>query len=648
MSSEERSRQPSTVSTFDLEPNPFEQSFASSKKALSLPGTISHPSLPKEPSRNNSTSTITQHSQRSTHSLNSIPEENGNPTVTDNSNHNDVKKDSPSFLTGQQRPTIISPPILTPGGSKRLPPLLLSPSILYQANSTSNPNQNSHPVSVSNSNPSAIGVSSTSGSLYPNSSSPSGTSLIRQPRNSNVATSNSGNGFPTNDSQMPGFLLNLSKSGLTPNESNIRTGLTPGILTQSYNYPVLPSINKNTITGSKNVNKSVTVNGSIENHPHVNIIHPTVNGTPLTPGLSSLLNLPSTGVLANPVFKSTPTTNTTDGTVNNSISNSNFSPNTSTKAAVKMDNPAEFDAIEHSAHNHKENENLTTQIENNDQFNNKTRKRKRRMSSTSSTSKASRKNSILRKNSAVTTAPAQKDDVENNKISNNVTLDENEEQERKRKEFLERNRVAASKFRKRKKEYIKKIENDLQFYESEYDDLTQVIGKLCGIIPSSSSNSQFNVNVSTPSSSSSPPSTSLIALLESSISRSDYSSAMSVLSNMKQLVCETNFYRRGGKNPRDDMDVQEDSFNKDTNVVKSENAGYPSVNSRPIILDKKYSLNSGANISKSNTTTNNVGNSAQNIINSCYSVTNPLVINANSDTHDTNKHDVLSTLPHNN
>ncbi|EDZ69753.1 YNL167Cp-like protein [Saccharomyces cerevisiae AWRI1631] len=409
MSSEERSRQPSTVSTFDLEPNPFEQSFASSKKALSLPGTISHPSLPKELSRNNSTSTITQHSQRSTHSLNSIPEENGNSTVTDNSNHNDVKKDSPSFLPGQQRPTIISPPILTPGGSKRLPPLLLSPSILYQANSTTNPSQNSHSVSVSNSNPSAIGVSSTSGSLYPNSSSPSGTSLIRQPRNSNVTTSNSGNGFPANDSQMPGFLLNLSKSGLTPNESNIRTGLTPGILTQSYNYPVLPSINKNTITGSKNVNKSVTVSGSIENHPHVNIMHPTVNGTPLTPGLSSLLNLPSTGVLANPVFKSTPTTNTTDGTVNNSISNSNFSPNTSTKAAVKMDNPAEFNAIEHSAHNHKENENLTTQIENNDQFNNKTRKRKRRMSSTSSTSKASRKNSISRKNSAVTTAPAQKE-----------------------------------------------------------------------------------------------------------------------------------------------------------------------------------------------------------------------------------------------
>ncbi|QHS75749.1 Sko1p [Saccharomyces paradoxus] len=651
MSSEERSRQPSIVSTFDLEPNPFEQSFASSKKALSLPSTISHPSQSKETSRNNSTSTITQHSQRSTHSLNSIPEENGNSTVADNTNNNGVKKDSPTFLPGQQRPTIVSPPILTPGGSKRLPPLLLSPSILYQANSSSNPNQNSHSASTSNSNPSALGFSSTSGSLYPNSSSPSGTSLVRQPRNSNVTANSSSNGFPSNDSQMPGFLLNLSKSGLTPNESNIRTGLTPGILTQSYNYPVLPSINKNTIANSKNVNKSVTVNGSMENHPHVNIMHPTVNGTPLTPGLSSLLNLPSAGVLTNPGYKSTPSTNITDVTVNNSIGNSNFSPNTSTKAAVKMDNPVEFNGIEQSTHNHNENEHLSTQLENNDQFNNKTRKRKRRMSSTSSTSKASRKNSISRKNSTVTTAPAQKDDVENSKISNNVIVDETEEQERKRKEFLERNRVAASKFRKRKKEYIKKIENDLQFYESEYDDLTQVVGKLCGIIPSSSSNSQFNVNMSTPSSSSSSsssPSTSLLSLLESSISRSDYSSAMSVLSNMKQLIYETNFYRRGGKNPRDDMDGREDSFNKDSNVVKNENAGYPSINSRPIILDKKYSLNSGANISKSNTATNNVGNSTQSIINSCYSVPNPLVISANPDTHDTNKHDVLSTLPHNN
>lgn len=96
MSSEERSRQPSTVSTFDLEPNPFEQSFASTKKALSLPGTVPHPSLPKDPSRNNSISALTQHSQRSTNSLNSIPEENGNGTVVDNTNHNEMKRDSPS------------------------------------------------------------------------------------------------------------------------------------------------------------------------------------------------------------------------------------------------------------------------------------------------------------------------------------------------------------------------------------------------------------------------------------------------------------------------------------------------------------------------------------------------------------------------
>ncbi|EJS41990.1 sko1p [Saccharomyces arboricola H-6] len=647
MSSEERSRQPSTVSAFDLEPNPFEQSFASSKKALSLSGAAPHPSQPKNPLRNNSISTLTQNSQRSTsHSLNSIPEEHGNPTIADNANHNEVKRDSPNFIPNQQRPNIISPPILTPGGSKKLPPLLLSPSILYQANATSNANSNSLSASTSTSNPSALAVSSTSGSLYLNGSPPSGSSLIRQPRNPN-STSSTTNGLSTNDSQMPGFLLNLSKSGLTPNESNIRSGLTPGILTQSYNYPVLPSINKNAVSNGKNPNKSIPANGTTENHAHVNIMHPTVNGTPLTPGLSSLLNLPSAGVLTNPIYKPTQSTNVTDVTINNNTGNNSISPNTPSKAAVH--NPEGLNSIEQPADNHNENERLTTQLEDSDLLNSKTRKRKRRMSSTSSVSKAPRKYSSSRKSSTVTPTPVPKDDVDNNKNSNNEIIEETEEQEKKRKEFLERNRVAASKFRKRKKEYIKKIENDLQFYETEYDDLSQAVGKLCGI-PSNSSNSQFNVSLSTPSSSSSPPSTSLLSLLETSISRNDNSSAMSILSSMKQTIYETNFYRRGGKNPRDDMEDQEDQncFTKDINLVKNENPGYPSINSRPIILDKKFPLNSVPSISKGDSTTNNVGNNTQSIINSCYTVPNPLVINANPDSHDVNNHDVLSTLPRDN
>ncbi|KOG96997.1 Sko1p [Saccharomyces eubayanus] len=653
MSSEERSRQPSTVSAFDLEPNPFEQSFASSKKA-SLPGVAPHPFQPKSPSRSGSISTLAQNPHRSTRSLDSIPEGNGNRIIPSNGNTNEAKKDSPNFLPSQQRPTIISPPILTPGGSKKLPPLLLSPSILYQANSTSNPIPNSHSASTSNSNPSAFSASSASGSMYPNSSSPSGSSLIHQPRNHNATASTTSNGFPTNDSQMPGFLLNLSKSGLTPNESNIRTGLTPGILTQSYNYPVLPSINKNTVTNGKTTNKSITANGNTENHAHINIMHPTVNGTPITPGLSSLLNLPSAGILTNPIFKSTPSTIITDATANTNAGNSNISPNTS-KAAVKMDNPAVINGIEQPTLNHNENEHSTTQLENNDPlFTTKTRKRKRRMSSMSPTSKVPRKSSVSRKSSTVTALTAPKDGVDSNENSNNVIIDETEEQEKKRKEFLERNRVAASKFRKRKKEYIKKIESDIQFYESEYDDLTHAVGKFCGIVPSSASSSQFSMNMSTPSSSSSPTSTSLLALLENSISRNDFSSAMSILSNMKQVIYETNFYQRGGKNPRDDMEDQDDqsSFNKDITTVKNENAGYPSINSRPIILDKKYPLNSVPNISKSNTIINNAGQTtqtAQSIINSCYSVPNTLVINANPDTHDANNgHDVLSTLPHNN
>ncbi|CCE66121.1 hypothetical protein TPHA_0O01540 [Tetrapisispora phaffii CBS 4417] len=57
---------------------------------------------------------------------------------------------------------------------------------------------------------------------------------------------------------------------------------------------------------------------------------------------------------------------------------------------------------------------------------------------------------------------------------------ESKEVVQKRMEFLERNRLAASKFRQRKKEYIKKIEDELDFYKSEYRELTQIVDKIIG------------------------------------------------------------------------------------------------------------------------------------------------------------------------
>lgn len=51
-------------------------------------------------------------------------------------------------------------------------------------------------------------------------------------------------------------------------------------------------------------------------------------------------------------------------------------------------------------------------------------------------------------------------------------------EEEKRKSFLERNRVAASKCRQRKKQQIGKMENDLNFYLNEYNNLTVAVDQL--------------------------------------------------------------------------------------------------------------------------------------------------------------------------
>jgi ATF/CREB family transcription factor len=56
--------------------------------------------------------------------------------------------------------------------------------------------------------------------------------------------------------------------------------------------------------------------------------------------------------------------------------------------------------------------------------------------------------------------------------------EENMTEEEKRRNFLERNRVAASKCRQRKKQQIVKMENDLNFYLNEYNNLTAAVDQL--------------------------------------------------------------------------------------------------------------------------------------------------------------------------
>ena len=189
-----------TVSSFDLEPNPFEQSFASTKKTESGGdgGNIgnTNDSAANGDGLDNakgmaSLSYLDSQNNGSSGSLNIDPQIAGD------------QKRAASLIYGNQRGPMQSPPLLTPGGSKKLPPLLMSPSYL-QGQSQSGQNGSSH-------NGSATGGQTPLGGAQ------------------GVA-----NGSET-DGQLPGFLMNLFKSGLTPNESNLRANFTPGILGSQFN-----------------------------------------------------------------------------------------------------------------------------------------------------------------------------------------------------------------------------------------------------------------------------------------------------------------------------------------------------------------------------------------------------------------------------
>ncbi|CCC71087.1 hypothetical protein NCAS_0G02000 [Naumovozyma castellii] len=473
-----------SVSSFDLEPNPFEQSFSTT----SVPSGQAYVKKEEIP-------------DSATFALNNVPPQNqsmertsnlsiSDMTVATSANQNsssnsattqEEKKGSPMLFSSQRPPTITSPGMLTPGGSKRLPPLLLSPNQMQQANS----------------NPSALLAPPSAGSLLATTMSP----LISQ--NNRGSTTSTGNEAPNDvtnsnttssikhsmEGQLTSFMFNLPKTGLTPNESSIRTGLTPGIMGQNFSYPILPSISQTGLSSSEGTTAASNPNIASNATNGGVLTQNTING-PFTPGITSILGL-------NPNASPTSTTNAINNTSNNAITSQGLTQHTTkttTTAATA----------------------------------NKKRKR-----SYTTTNTNSRKSSIK----DYPTFNEKSEDINDN---DNTNYDNEDEQDRKRKEFLERNRVAASKFRKRKKEYIKKIENDLNFYEVEYADYTKMMQRFVGVIPS-----QDNNNASTymdPN--------SLIGALEKSVSTNDVQSSMALIAQMKRMLTQTKFYQRKGTNPK--------------------------------------------------------------------------------------------------
>ncbi|SCV02568.1 LAMI_0H00650g1_1 [Lachancea mirantina] len=483
------SRENLAVSAFDLEPNPFEQSFASTKdgKKVIRPASAAAPAANREmgaaataagplatgslaggnlaPSNLGASSSLAQPvplnslAQDKT-ALNNVPAPAQNTSgVTASLQHAGLMRTS----------SIQSPHGLTPGGSRKLPPLLVSPRLAPDA-----PNL------------AAAAGASAAGPNVPHSTSHGvfqGPHLLHS--NNTSLLPNAGNGTTT-----PSFFLNLTKSGLSPNESSIRTGLTPAILTHSTLAP--------------------------DQHPTgPPVTLPAAIGEgQFTPGFSSLLGLS----LGEKSF-SDQAPSIESGTIQDPL-----------QAGLPIGLPDSVPTtVTNSSLNSSKTSVSTTAANSNS-------------SSTPSNAGDSSRNSSNEKKQMPLEPPAKKQKSVGPKSTpsmesqqDSVSENSHHDQERKRQEFLERNRVAASKFRKRKKEYIKKIEADLQFYEAEYDDFSQCMDKLCGI-------SKQTTN------------SSLVGHLKQALLRQDLPTALTLCTGIEQVLLQSRYVQRCGKNPRREED----------------------------------------------------------------------------------------------
>lgn len=544
------------MSSLNLEPNPFEQSFAHTGK-LSQAGKITSTSSTTASSANiNSNSRIiddsksnTNHSQpsqlsnqsqilrkvnpysslqspppllekQSTLSISQLTSNNRAPSnenssndmtssnyiVNTSDNNNNTNNDSlnsnnftmnrptmlgptvsSSFIYPIARPNIQTPGALTPGGSKKLPPLVLSPSFLPS-------NTDESITNVTNTNTNA-------------------TNNVNIPNNANTSS----------------YFSYIPRTGLTPNESNMRTGLTPGSVYPLFQTIRLNNANNNTfnstipLTANFPINYKGSMTPGIPNSSSIRTLNSnTINDYTKMPNSRSSLS-PSPGLFGMPLSLATEinTTASLDG---------------ATTLTNKNDG--------HNDRNNKYNNNSLINEQTSDYAdsrNSNNSYKKRRDSSTSDTSKKITVRSRKRKNSS--TIEETQDSTEHR--SKNVKLINNEsikstsnedsqtsresfdEKERKRREFLERNRLAASKFRKRKKEYIQRIEKDFKNLRVEYDNMRSILDALCS----------FNEY---------RHSTSLLSRLRFHLEQNYVLEAINDLNEIESLVQNIEYYKRGG------------------------------------------------------------------------------------------------------
>lgn len=499
------------VSAFDLEPNPFEQSFASTKKPVASGFVPQRDNSSVDSKPVDGTGLVSTRINLSLNGGGAAGSGAINATMGGSGVERQLdgteKSKIASFVHGAQRPAITSPPVSTPGGGNRLPPILLSPTFIQHG-------------AINGNHLNEVAGHHQIGGTLPNSVSP---------------TANISSGATTAESLKSGYFLSMPKTGLTPNESNLRAGLTPvlGVVNTLSHPPFanLPSFS--------NLKPEASYNEMKNHHEQKPILHTGLSGSfitnatesaPFTSGLGSILGL------------------------NSNIATSQANTNSTRSGISEYENLNTVQAS--SSENHGTDKNQKKEadtLESVDSTRSSNKSRQRKSSNTMSprqTTTRKRKSSAshkgVRSNKKQQMNAVDPDEAEeatrNINEDNSENYDGEEGQERKRKEFLERNRVAASKFRKRKKEYIKKVEVDLKFYQSEYEDMSQAIDKLCGIVQDSPNPI---------------PSNSLLSMLETSIAKNDAPSSISILAHIQQVLHETAYFQRNGKNPRRESGVQD-------------------------------------------------------------------------------------------
>lgn len=358
----------------------------------------------------------------------------------------------------------ITPPLYTPGG-RRLPPLGLSPPPLQTAET---PGLWNSLLSATNNTVDANGNATQTGGQ--NGDQSLGTGL---------------NGSFGSNSAYSQFLNSLKKTGLTPNESNLRSGLTPSAtgFPFSTQFPGL-STPGGMITG------------------------------PITPGLSSIWNISGTsqGMInttnnSNTAQQSQPqvgpnNTNTLHNGTNNNLpqpNNTTLPPIPSLQgvdqtngAKLFVQPPQPPQPISQKIMNDMDSSFTSEPLSKNARAKRKAGASKRDAKKAKIDSGSTDK---LGKSDSGSDNKDDDGDVDGEDDEDELDKDENGSngqsksgkgsrkkagftEEEKRKNFLERNRVAASKCRQRKKQLIHKMEEELMFYSSGYRELSVQIGQL--------------------------------------------------------------------------------------------------------------------------------------------------------------------------